>query len=79
VPNIVVIAGPNGAGKSTSAPRLLGERLKIAEFVNADVIAAGLSAFDPERVALKAGTGGVWGGFRLRNHARVAQLRVMDC
>lgn len=34
---------------------LIAERLGIAEFVNADVIAAGLSAFAPESVAIKAG------------------------
>ena len=55
MPNVVVIAGPNGAGKSTAAPLLIGERLGIAEFVNADVIAAGLSAFAPERVPIEAG------------------------
>lgn len=52
--DIVVISGPNGAGKSTAAPLLIGARLGIAEFVDADVIAAGLSAFSPERVAVKA-------------------------
>ena len=55
MPNLFVIAGPNGAGKSTAAPLLIGERLGIREFVNADGIAAGLSAFAPERVALEAG------------------------
>lgn len=55
MPNLVVIAGPNGAGKSTAAPLLIGKRLGIAEFVNADVIAAGLSAFSPESVAIQAG------------------------
>jgi len=55
LPDLVVIAGPNGAGKSTAAPFLIGERLGIAEFVNADVIAAGLSAFSPESVAIEAG------------------------
>ena len=55
MPNVVVIAGPNGAGKSAAAPLLIGKRLGIAEFVNADVIAAGLSAFSPESVALEAG------------------------
>ena len=34
---------------------MIGGRLDIAEFVNADVIAAGLSAFAPETVALEAG------------------------
>ena len=45
LPNVLVIAGPNGAGKSTAAPRLIGKRLGIAEFVNADVNAAGLANF----------------------------------
>jgi len=54
-PNVVVVAGSNGSGKSTSAPEILHGTLKVSEFVNADVIARGLSAFDPERVALSAG------------------------
>jgi predicted ABC-type ATPase len=54
-PSVVVLAGPNGAGKSTAAPFLLGEELGIAHFVNADVIAQGLSAFDPESAAMTAG------------------------
>ena len=55
MPDLVVIAGPNGAGKSTAAPALIGERLGITEFVNADVIASGLSAHAPESVAVEAG------------------------
>src|ERR1700730_8670837 len=39
MPNLFVIAGPNGAGKSTSAPELLTGHRRVAEFVNADVIA----------------------------------------
>lgn len=54
-PSLVVIAGPNGAGKSTLAPLLLQEALAVTEFVNADVIARGLSAFAPEQVAMAAG------------------------
>jgi predicted ABC-type ATPase len=54
-PKVVVLAGPNGAGKSTSAARLLLGVLKVTEFVNADVIASGLSAFAPDRVAFEAG------------------------
>ena len=50
----VVLAGPNGAGKSTAAPALLG-RLGVTEFVNADTIARGLSAFSPEHAAIEAG------------------------
>jgi predicted ABC-type ATPase len=55
VPNLVVIAGPNGSGKSTTAPKLLRDTLKVDDFINADVIAGGLSAFAPERVAFPAG------------------------
>ena len=55
MPKVILIGGPNGAGKSTAAPILLKEVLKVAEFVNADVIAQGLSAFATERVALAAG------------------------
>ena len=54
-PSLVVLAGPNGAGKSTAAPELLKGELSVTEFVNADVIASGLSAFDPERAAFAAG------------------------
>src|SRR5579872_2516519 len=54
-PLVVVVAGPNGAGKSTTAPRLLRGALAVAEFVNADDIARGLSAFRPETVSLAAG------------------------
>ncbi len=54
-PNIVILAGPNGAGKSTSAPSILRDALGVDEFVNADVIARGLSGFEPERAALAAG------------------------
>ena len=54
-PTVVVIAGPNGAGKSTAAPFLLKQALGILEFVNADQIAAGLSAYSPETVSFEAG------------------------
>ena len=54
-PEIVVVAGPNGAGKSTTAPVLLRENLNIDQFVNADLIALGLSPLAPERSAFAAG------------------------
>jgi predicted ABC-type ATPase len=54
-PLLVVLAGPNGAGKSTTAPFLLRDELAVNEFVNADQIAAGLSGFSPDAVALAAG------------------------
>jgi predicted ABC-type ATPase len=52
---VVVIAGPYGAGKSTTAPRLLQGALAVREFVNADTIAQGLSAFRPAEVGIAAG------------------------
>lgn len=55
MPNLVIIAGPNGSGKSTAAPVLLRNTVNINNFVNADVIAQGLSAFYPEKVAIQAG------------------------
>jgi len=54
-PLVVVIAGPNGAGKSTTAPQLLQGALAVHEFVNADSIATGLSAFRPDSAAIAAG------------------------
>lgn len=54
-PSVVILAGPNGAGKSTAAPALLQGALAVNEFVNADVIARGLSAFDPNSAAIAAG------------------------
>jgi predicted ABC-type ATPase len=54
-PHIIILAGANGAGKSTAAPKVLYDELHITEFVNADVIARGLSGFSPETVALRAG------------------------
>ncbi len=54
-PQIVIISGPNGAGKSTTAKALLRDILEMTTYVNADTIAAGLSAFHPEDVAIEAG------------------------
>ncbi len=54
-PTFFIIAGPNGAGKSTAAPFLLQDLLDIDHYINADTIAAGLSAFDPASVAFAAG------------------------
>jgi len=53
-PHAIILAGPNGAGKSTAAPSLLAETLRITEFVNADVIARGLSGFAPDNAAIEA-------------------------
>jgi predicted ABC-type ATPase len=52
---IVIIAGPNGAGKTTFAREFLPNEAHCPVFVNADLIAAGLSPFAPELAAVKAG------------------------
>lgn len=54
-PNVVILAGPNGAGKSTLAEPLVADTLGIRHFVNADTLARGLSAFNSEEMAVKAG------------------------
>lgn len=69
-PHIVVLAGPNGSGKSTAAPGLLKGALGVAEFINADVIARGLSAFNPADAALLAGRA------MLERAAALAERRV---
>jgi predicted ABC-type ATPase len=55
LPNLYIIAGCNGAGKTTASFTILPEMLNCREFVNADSIAAGLSPFNPESVAIEAG------------------------
>jgi predicted ABC-type ATPase len=51
----VIIAGPNGSGKTTFAEQFLPHDAGCPDFVNADLIARGLSPFAPERMALQAG------------------------
>ena len=53
-PLVIAVAGPNGAGKTTLAPFLLRDRFGVTEYVNADAIALGLSAFRPEGAAFEA-------------------------
>jgi predicted ABC-type ATPase len=52
---IVILAGPNGAGKTTFAREFLPVDARCPDFVNADLIAAGLSPFRPESAAVRAG------------------------
>lgn len=52
---IIIIAGPNGAGKTTFALEFLPREADCPDFINVDLIAAGLSPFDPERAVLRAG------------------------
>ena len=54
-PNLYIIAGLNGSGKTTFAKEFLPNYADCFEFVNADLIASGLSPFKPESAAIKAG------------------------
>ena len=49
-----IIAGPNGAGKTTFALQYLPRQTNCRNFINADLIAAGLSPLAPERELLVA-------------------------
>ena len=53
-PRCIIIAGPNGAGKTTFARDFL-PREEVIHFVNADLLAAGLSPLKPALAALAAG------------------------
>jgi predicted ABC-type ATPase len=53
-PRVIIIAGPNGAGKTTFAREFLPQEAQCPVFINADLIAAGLSPFAPEAAAIKA-------------------------
>ncbi len=52
---ILIVAGPNGAGKTTFATEFLPNEAGCPTFINADMIAAGLNPFEPERYAFRAG------------------------
>jgi predicted ABC-type ATPase len=54
-PRCVIIAGPNGAGKTTFAREFLPKEAQMIHFVNADLLAAGLSPLKPQLAMLKAG------------------------
>ena len=54
-PNCYIIAGPNGAGKTTFATEFLPRFANCRNFINADLIARGLSPFDPDAGMLRAG------------------------
>jgi predicted ABC-type ATPase len=54
-PRCIVIAGPNGAGKTTFAREFLPKDARIVHFVNADLIASGLSPLRPSLAAVAAG------------------------
>ena len=53
-PTCYIIAGPNGAGKTTFALSYLPEVANCRNFVNADMIASGLSPLSPEKERIAA-------------------------
>jgi predicted ABC-type ATPase len=69
-PRCIVIAGPNGSGKTTFAREYLPKVAGVIQFVNADLIAQGLSPLDPRSAALAAGR------VLLRRVNRLAAARV---
>ena len=52
-PVIYVIGGPNGAGKTTFAREFL-PAANVVEFLNADLLAAGLSPLQPSTMAVRS-------------------------
>jgi predicted ABC-type ATPase len=54
-PNVYIIAGPNGAGKTTFAREFLPRFAECKNFINADLIALGVSPFSPATAAFRAG------------------------
>lgn len=54
-PSVYIIAGPNGAGKTTFAREFLPNYADCKNFINADLIAQGVSPFTPEAAAFRAG------------------------
>ena len=69
-PLCIVISGPNGAGKTTFARDFLTDAAGVVHFINADLIAGGLSPLDPKLAAVAAGR------LVLREMKRLAALRV---
>jgi len=68
-PRCIVIAGLNGAGKTTFAREFLPREGGIIHFVNADLIASGLSPLRPELAARR------WGKLVLTELRRLAKAR----
>ena len=54
IPTCWIIADPNGAGKTTFALRYLPALANCRRFINADLIAAGLSPLEPDQQLMAA-------------------------
>jgi predicted ABC-type ATPase len=55
VPRLIILAGPNGAGKTTFSREFLTHEAACKQFINADLIAAGISPYAPETADVTAG------------------------
>jgi predicted ABC-type ATPase len=53
--NVYIIAGPNGVGKTTFAREFLPRYADCRNFINADLIAQGISPLSPDAASLRAG------------------------
>lgn len=69
-PRCIVIAGPNGVGKTTFARDYLPSIAGLIHFINADLIASGMSPLRPELAAIAAGR------MVLRELDRLAEMKV---
>jgi predicted ABC-type ATPase len=54
-PSVYIVAGSNGPGKTTFAREFLPHYAECRNFINADLIAQGVSPFFPEQAAYRAG------------------------
>jgi predicted ABC-type ATPase len=54
-PRCIIIAGPNGSGKTTFARDYLHSIAGLIHFINADLIAGGISPLSPSLAAVTAG------------------------
>jgi predicted ABC-type ATPase len=75
-PRCIIIAGPNGAGKTTFAREFLTKEAGVIHFVNADLIASGLSPLRPELATLAAGRLFLRELDRLREPERILRSRA---
>ena len=53
-PRVYIVAGSNGAGKTTFAMEYLPKFAGQVDFINADLIAQGLSPLDADQMAFRA-------------------------
>lgn len=79
MPNVYIIAGPNGAGKTTFAREFLPSFADCRYFVNADLIAAGLSPFAPEKAASRSMKSIFWQNSKLISDLKQHSRDVAIC